>query len=317
MENLRHQESKSAPRAFKKGEVVFLKKISLNEGEKSDVESGAVLYGALTGDVRIGDSARLSDGSQTSTIQNIYEKDGRIFLETRTSTYEISPNEISDLNIENQLGSVHLPPDAKLAEFEDQELLDQKFKTPSQLFEFYINYKALEGVLLEINEGQLFKGGSEMQGRFFVVCKVGNIHVPFYKSSEGTDGKKKGEWYPFFGVTPMWVVKGDLGENGEMKYSEEISRVQDLLNENLKIPASTYISPNGLFGSGRGESFEPTNVYLDLKDHIKYQNGFFFENETNQDHTVRVTGYDPKRVVNDGKGSSHKWIDDVVNSIKK
>lgn len=315
MEGARQQESRPAPKFFRRGEVVSLKKISLHEGKQSDVESGFVMYGRLTGDVRVGDSARLADGSQTSTIQNIYEKDGKTYLETKTSIYEIMPNEISDLNIENELGEVHLPEDAKFAELKS-EILDQKFQTPSQLFEFYINYEALRGTLLEVNGGQLFKGGSEMQGRFFVVCKVGNIHLPFYKSSEGTSGKNKGEWYPFFGVTPMWVVKGDVDEKGEMKYNEEISRVQNLLNENLKIPASTYISPNGLFGSGKGESFEPTNIYLDLKDHIKYQNGFFFENETNLDHTVRVTGYDPKKVVNDGKGSAHKWVDDVVNSIK-
>jgi hypothetical protein len=315
MESLR-KESTPKPKSFKKGEVVFLKKIALNEGQKSEVESGAVLYGSLIGDVRVGDSARLSDGSQTSTIQKIYEKDGRTFLETRTSIYEISPNEISDLNIENELGSVHLPPDAKFAEF-DKEPLDHQFHTPDgKIYEFLLKPEALKRVLLEVNGGQLFKGGSEMQGRFFVVCKVGNIHLPFYKSSEGTSGKKKGEWYPFFGTTPTWLVKGEVSEDGEMEYSPEISRVQKLLNENLKLPASSYISPKGVFGSGKGDGFEPTNVGLDLKDHIKYQNGFFFENETNQDHTVRVTGYNPKKVMNDGKGSAHKWIDDVVNSIK-
>lgn len=316
MEGLRQQESKPVSRTFKKGEVVSLKKISLHEGQQSDIESGAIMYGRLIGDIRIGDSARLADGSQTSTIQKIYEEDGKTYLETRTSVYEMVPNEISDLNIENELGEIHLPEDAKLAEFEAQEPLDQIFKSPNQTFEFHINYEALKGVLLEINEGQLFKGGNEMQGRLFVVCKVGNIHLPFYKSSEGTSGKKKGQWYPFFGVTQMWIVKGETNEDGEMKYNEEITKVQNLLNENLRIPNSNYISPNGLFGSGKGEGFEPTSVYLDLKDHIKYQNGFFFENETNQDHTVRVTGYDPKKVMNDGKGSAHKWIDDVVGAIK-
>lgn len=315
MEGITKRESVNQPKSFKKGEVIGLMKVQLNEGSVSDIKQGGGLYGKLLSDIRVGDSARLSDGSQTSTIKNIYEKDGKTFLETQTSVYEIHRNEISDLNIENELGEIHLPEDAKFAEFEG-EILDQKFKTPSQLFEFYINYEALKGTLLEINEGQLFKGGGDMQGRFFIVCKVGNIHLPFYKSSEGTSGKKKGEWYPFFGTTPTWLVKGEVREDGEMEYNEEISKVQKLLNENLKLPASTYISPNGLFGSGKGEGFEPTNVYLDLKDHIKYQNGFFFENETNEDHTKRVTGYDPKKVTNDDKGSAHKWVDDVVGSIK-
>lgn len=316
MEGLQKKEIIQEQKSFKRGEVVGLRKVHINEGLDSEVKRGNVLYGRLTSDVRVGDSARLSDGSQTSTIKNIYQKDGKTFLETQTSVYEIYPNEISDLNIENELGEIHLPEDAKLAEL-NAEILDQKFKSPDKLFEFYINYDALKGVLLEVNGGELFKGGGDMQGRLFVVCKVGNIHIPFYKSSEGASGKIEGEWYPFFGATPGWIIKGGVNkETGEMYYNDKISGVQKLLNENLKIPSSSYISPRGVFGSGRGNNPEPTKVWLDLNAHIKYQNGYFFERETGKDHTKLVTGYDPKNVSNDGKGSAQKWIDDVVSSIK-
>jgi hypothetical protein len=313
MENLKSFEGK-VHKSFKKGEVVSLRKILLNEGEISAIESGTILYGSLLNDVSVGSPARLSDGSQTSTIRKIYEKDGKVFLETQTSIYEISPNEISDLNIENELGSVHLPADAKLAEF-NHEPLDQQFRTPNgKIYEFYINQEALKDVLIEVNGGQLFRGSTDMQGRFFVVCKVKNIHLPFYVSSAGTDGKKEGTWYPFFGVTPTWVVKGEVGQNGEIEHSDEITEVQNLLNQNLKFPAG-FISPRGMFGYGKGDGSEPTNIGVDLNKYIKYQNGYLDHKES-KEYTKRITGYDPKNVINDGKGSAHKWVDDVVKSIK-
>jgi hypothetical protein len=320
MESLRkeNKESTQKPKTFKKDDVVYLKKIKINEGKTSVIDQDHVLYGKLISDVQIGGSVKLSNGSQTSNIKNIYEKGGKTFLETQTSIYEIYPNEISDLNIKNELGSINLPEGAKVAELKG-ESLDKKFQSPNKLFEFYINKEALKGVLIEVNGGELFRGGGPMQGRFFVVCKVGNIHLPFYKSSAGTSGKNKGEWYPFFGAIPGWIVKGSVNkENGDMYYHDEISKVQEILNKNLKFPES-YISPRGVFGSGGGDDFETKSVWLSLGDYIKYQNGHFIERDSNEkiNHTEMVTGYKPEKVYDGKDGSSHKWISDVVGSIKQ
>ena len=76
-----------------------------------------------------------------------------------------------------------------------------------------------------------------MQGRFFVVTNINGQLVPFYKSSAGTSGKTQGAWYPFFGYTGAWLVKGGIDKaTSKMSYSSEIDRVTNLLNENLVFP---------------------------------------------------------------------------------
>lgn len=76
-----------------------------------------------------------------------------------------------------------------------------------------------------------------MQGRLFVVANINGQLVPFYKSSAGTSGKTQGDWYPFFGYTGAWLVKGGIDKGtGKMSYSPEIDKVTKLLNENLVFP---------------------------------------------------------------------------------
>lgn len=76
-----------------------------------------------------------------------------------------------------------------------------------------------------------------IQGRLFVVANINGQLVPFYKSSAGTSGKTQGAWYPFFGYTGAWLVKGGIDKaTGKMSYSPEIDRVTTLLNENLVFP---------------------------------------------------------------------------------
>jgi len=96
-----------------------------------------------------------------------------------------------------------------------------------------INGDKLKGTILSRNGTFLFRA---MQGRYFTLAKVGDFYLPFYISSAGTSGKIQGEWYPFFGYN-NWLVKGSVGKMGEMEYSEKVSKVQKLLNENFIIPA--------------------------------------------------------------------------------
>jgi hypothetical protein len=119
----------------------------------------------------------------------------------------------------------------------------------------YINTEPLKDILVAPNNQfnvvdkktgeviiskELNKEGSvifeAMQGRLFVVANINGQLIPFYKSSSGTDGKAQGDWYPFFGYTGNWLVKGGIDENGKMNYSSEIDNVTKLLNENLVFP---------------------------------------------------------------------------------
>jgi hypothetical protein len=179
--------------------------------------------------------------------------------------------------------------------------------------EVYINNPKLQGTLLARNGNYLFRA---MQGRFFVIAKVGNFYLPFYISSAGTSGKNEGEWYPFFGYN-NWLVKGSVGKKGEMEYSEKISEVQKLLNDNFRIPAK-YFTQFGQITNGKGTPANPDRVFYDINTHVKYESWFVdFDRQkdnkyTEEEFVADRTGLNPKNVVNDGKGSVDSWIKDVV-----
>lgn len=103
-----------------------------------------------------------------------------------------------------------------------------------------------------------------MQGRLFVVANINGQLVPFYKSSSGTSGKTQGDWYPFFGYTGNWLVKGGIDKaTGKMSYSPEIDRVEKLLNENLIFP-DKYIN-------------RATNTVKDVDGNIMFDFNDFFK----------------------------------------
>ena len=174
---------------FVKGQPIELEKHFIEEGVESDVASGTVLSGNLSENLRIGSPIFLDGGANTTSISSFFEENGRYFVKTRTSLYEIrkqNTEKITGLEIENEYGEVHTPPDAKIAEL-GSEIIDIPIKSKEKDFSFYINKEKLQGTLIEVNDGQLFRA---VQGRFMVVAKVGNGHLPFYVSSLGTIGKR-------------------------------------------------------------------------------------------------------------------------------
>lgn len=304
---------------FIKGQHIQLEKRIVEQGFESKVISGTVLSGNLKDDIHIGSAIFLDNGANTTSISNFFEEDGHFFVKTRTSVYEIrlENNEtISGLELKNKYGWVHTPFDAKIAEL-GEEIIDIAMKSEKNDFSFYINKEKLQGVLLEVNNGQLFRA---VQGRMMVVAKVGDGHLPFYVSSAGTSGKRAGEWYPFFGYTGTWLVKGHITnkDTGDMYYSDTIQKVQDLLNENFRFPAS-YISPRGKFGTEPDENgIEPTKIYANLSKMLKYQNYMFdekYKDKSDAEYVQRITGYNPEKVVNDGGRSADAWINNIVKSL--
>tara|TARA_R110002126_G_scaffold68046_12_gene172176 strand:+ start:145 stop:5553 length:5409 start_codon:yes stop_codon:yes gene_type:complete len=197
-----------------------------------------------------------------------------------------------------------------------------------------INGDKLKGTLISKNGNYLFKA---MQGRIFTLAKVGDFYLPFYISSAGTSGKIAGEWYPFFGYN-NWLVKGRVGTKGEMEYSQKISDVQKLLNDNFILPAS-YLSADNKVAIG--EQFVPAKddkgniiregkynfekmipnkdrkVLYDLSEdidiithHHQEEKGETKLNE--HDWVAEKTGFNPKNVVNDGGNSADNWINDII-----
>ena len=287
---------------FVKGEPVELRKISIDEGSDSAVSVGRIISSKLQQNIKVGSSVFLDNG-RTSPVSNYFKKDGKHFIQTRTSLYEIVLKKVSNLEIKNDYGEVHVPFDTKIAELKN-ETIDIHKKVNEEDVSFFIDKEKLQGILLEIQGGQLFRA----QGRFIVVAKVGNGHLPFYVSLHGTGGKQGGKWYPFFGSTDKWFVKGTLTnkENGEMYYSDSIKKVQDVLNENLQLPASRYISTEGEL------RINPRERDADLSKMLKYQDQA--SDEKSVEFIRRITGYRPEKVYT-GTVSVSTWINSIVRSL--
>ena len=84
---------------------------------------------------------------------------------------------------------------------------------------------------------------SRMGNRWTIVVNIGGLKVPFYRSSEGTDGKIAGNWYPFFGFGTSksgefgWLIKGDVEKQILLNYdSAAIKAYSYLFNETLNWP---------------------------------------------------------------------------------
>jgi len=222
------------------------------------------------------------------------------------------------LVLESELGTVSIPDDMRSARL-NGKLFDADFGDTH----IRINKKALKGILCEINGGEIFRA---MERRFFVVAKVGRIHVPFYISSEGTSGKRQGEWYPFFGYTGDWMVKGRVSSSGDMTYHQEITKVQKILNENLLIPVSK-ISLKGRAGPDRDDHNEPTQVLFDINKHLKYkalENTDEYKKRSKQEsdpmlsaeYVASITGYKPDRKkIGHASSVANDWIEEIVKKI--
>lgn len=82
-------------------------------------------------------------------------------------------------------------------------------------------------------------------GRKFVIAKVDGRELPFYSSSQGTAGKEKGGWYPFYGFSEQgWVMKDSFDKEGNWIYNKEadkdlqekIRNIADQLTKNISLP---------------------------------------------------------------------------------
>lgn len=132
---------------------------------------------------------------------------------------------------------------------------------PSQFAnnQWYLRNEYKDGVDLYVNKeiGKFLKtfeiNGKtsiiqEYDGRKFVIAKVGTVEQPFYSSSQGTDEKEKGAWYPFYGFSESgWVMKDGFNKDGNWIYNKEadpalqakIKEMAEELTRNISLPIST------------------------------------------------------------------------------
>lgn len=99
-------------------------------------------------------------------------------------------------------------------------------------------------VNLLIKNGIIEKGYWGILGREIIMANINGVKIPFYRSSNGTSGKKAGKWYQFFGFGNMdssskdndWFIKGSSKNNNEIENgygSIDIQRLTALFNKYL------------------------------------------------------------------------------------
>jgi len=81
-------------------------------------------------------------------------------------------------------------------------------------------------------------------------------HLPF---------EIEGDWYPFFGYTGTWLVKGGIDKaTGKMSYSPEIDKVTTLLNENLVFPDKYIGRDTNTIKNTKGEVIIDMNQFFKI-----------------------------------------------------
>lgn len=204
----------------------------------------------------------------------------------------------------------------------------------------YINNPKLNWILLSRNGNYLFRWA---QARFFVLAKVGDFYLPFYISSAGTSGKKQWKRYPFFGFTGNWLVKpyvvpSTLKEaqkdwytsiedatqayrkyswrnvnpwdfvyfkNDNTKAIEEITNAQNLLNDNLQIPAK-YMTVDWKIKSWN-------DTYFDINDFTKFE---YDKDWDNKEWAMSKIWFNPKNVYNNWEWSSDNRMKDIITLVE-
>lgn len=238
---------------------------------------------------------------------------------------------LSDLAIESELGSISVPKNTERAKFLSDGF-EQSFQKPDGSgIVIRIKPDELRNVLLTVDGTTIFKC---MESRFFILARVGNIHLPFYQSSKGTGGKAASIWHPYFGIThDGWIIKGHGDKNnptGVQEYHPKITEVQEQLNQNLILQSGSYYSAGGKIGTNRSSTdFEPQNVIFDINEHLNYmfwaRDQKYGGNLNNAERQMLVdhTGYNPNDITGPDPDDSEleerkspQWISEIISRIR-
>jgi hypothetical protein len=190
------------------------------------------------------------------------------------------------------------------------------------------NADVLNDILVSKDGNSIF---AAMNARIFVLANVNGVIIPFYRSSEGTSGKIKGDWYPFFGFTSgQWLVKGHVNKDtGFMSYSPSIDAVTKILNKNFKI-LTTDISTSGRFIDKKFNNipgnindygltlYTPLDRFGEVARYTKSEN--LYDKELGKSvpadskFVAELTGLYP---VDIHMATRYEWINDIINKVEQ
>lgn len=253
----------------------------------------------------------LSDSKESNLVQQVEDYYMAQLEKVKKPTAPVAPAQAAPVSTDakasisngDKIISVQTKPITDEINDTDGELFISNDKNPEG--RIYINMDPLKDILVvpnntltvidkrtgkEIVNQELNSEGAvifeAMQGRLFVVANINGQLLPFYKSSSGTDGKTQGAWYPFFGYTGAWIVKGGIDKaTTKMSYSSEIDRVTDLLNENLVFPDKYIARDSNTIKNYKGE------VIIDMNQAFKvnrlWKKGFGSQTGTKSNYKVK------------------------------
>ncbi len=304
-----------------KGSRVLLVKSSIIGGGESEVNEGTQTQSVLLDPIEIGKQIRLENGARTSKVQDIEFDTDCIRITTETSVYELYKL-FSGISLESDIGDVSLPKDADSAKLKLGSAPPLDAKAGERICRVKIDRDQLKDILIQTSGAVVHK----IYDRYMVLARVGGAHVPFYRSSSGTSGKNQGEWYPYFGHTGDWIIKGGVAEDGSMDYLPEITEVQAKLNEHLILPDVDFVDYRDLtIKSG-------DTVIYSLGDEIPFANFLDYEERKTHDdeeatrmYIKKITGYNPEKLkgyhpaVNDPvkKNDSDNWKKLIIEAVRK
>lgn len=170
-----------------------------------------------------------------------------------------------------------------------------------------------KSVFIESKDGKkyILQNGT----RIAVIADVNGVQVPFYQSSGGTGGKISGEWYPFFGNSGAWLIKGNIEDLKRGYDIPELKEMMDYLNTNL--PEYLY---NNLLTDEQKQSFSNSTWKRQVGkiQSVKDKNPEFIidPNEAGE-YMAKILGYKLSDAPGDGMDSKRsEFLQKILESIK-
>lgn len=166
-------------------------------------------------------------------------------------------------------------------------------------------------VNLLVKNSIIEKGYWGILGREIIMANINGVKIPFYRSSNGTSGKKVGKWYQFFGFGNMdssskdndWFIKGSSKNNNEIENgygSIDIQRLTALFNKYLN-------------WTGKHDKNNMHSVYDFTKKGIEGGNHDFLGPQRTEDINTILYGTKDKDLTGI---NARKALEERVNMIK-
>lgn len=209
---------------------------------------------------------------------------------------------------QNQINKIINKFDKKEDKFSDLPKIEKELPFNKRLDELFKN-----SVFVENEEGKkyILQNGT----RIAVITNVKGMKIPFYQSSGGTGGKISGEWYPFFGNSGAWLIKGNIEDLKRGYDIPELKEMMDYLN--LELPEYLY---NNLLTDEQKQSFSNATWKRQVGkiQSVKEKNPeFIIDPDEAGEYMAEILGYKLSDAPSDGMDPKRlEFLQKMLDQIK-